>query len=794
MHDVRQRLLVGFGLALCSAAPVWAQDSVKSSPPDLTPYARPAISADTAAPRSAPQAPAGANLMRIDDAVVNNTNSNLQNTDTFNDGETSIAINPANRNEIVMTAFSGSWGTNSPLWVSLDGGRTWTKEFTVPVPPGVSGTSGCPCDQTLDYGSSGVLFGTFLTSSPDNLYSGSTSDPTSAPSWAWWLSAGVAQQTNLAPTSSGNADQPWLMHNRGTTNASSQNVYVAYDDFGTNPVSMRVSASINNAPPQFTSDQVTGDSGLGGINPGHRLITDPRNGWIYSMHQACAANCTSDPKSIQYFLNRSTDQGATWTLNGSSSGIVVATANSTQPTPKFGTVNALLGGIDHGAVDPSTGDLYYVYGNEDASGNNRLAIRRISDNGSGGVTVGSENFVVSGTVDAAIPSVAVTRHGAIGVFYYTYNGMVSGFPQFTAWLAVSKDNGVTFSAQPLETFLSPATDNSNNRQRVLGDYMQMKAVDNCFYGSFTGNGAVFGRSVSNNDPIFFKACVGASASTHDFDGNGFSDIAWRDTTGDLALWLMNGASVASAASLGNLGTWSIVGQRDFDGDGDADLLWANGGNLAMWLMNGTTVASNIGLGNVGGTWAVAGTGDFNGDGKGDIFWRDGSGNTAIWLMNGGQVASAAALGNVGGTWSVVATGDFDGDGNADILWRDTSGNVAIWFMNGTTILSVASLGNVGPTWSVVGAGDFDGNGKSDILWRDTGGDVAIWLMNGAAVAPNVGKVQVTGDFDADGTSDILWSDSSGDIALWFMNGGSVSSSVLVASVPTAWTIQGSNAD
>jgi len=144
---------------------------------------------------------------------------------------------------------------------------------------------------------------------------------------------------------------------------------------------------------------------------------------MYSLWQVCPsavnANCNTiagNPKTINYMLNRTTD-GSTWTLNSSATGIVVATANSTQPNPKFGTVNALLGGVNHAAVDPATGDLYYVYGNRDASGNNRLAIRRVFDNGSGGVTIGSESFVVAGTVQAALPSVAVTDDGVVGVFY-----------------------------------------------------------------------------------------------------------------------------------------------------------------------------------------------------------------------------------------------------------------------------------------------------------------------------------------------------------------------------------------
>jgi hypothetical protein len=98
------------------------------------------------------------------------------------------------------------------------------------------------------------------------------------------------------------------------------------------------------------------------------------------------------------------------------------------------------------------------------------------------------------TRKAAIPSVAVTSDGTVGVFYYTFDGFSQGnMPIFSAHLAESSDQGVTFSHQTLLTFLSSAADNGNSRQRVLGDYMQMKAVGGCFYGAFTGNGVPFGR-------------------------------------------------------------------------------------------------------------------------------------------------------------------------------------------------------------------------------------------------------------------------------------------------------------
>jgi hypothetical protein len=171
---------------------------------------------------------------------------------------------------------------------------------------------------------------------------------------------------------------------------------------------------------------------------------------------------------------------------------------------KFGTVNALLGGVDHAAVDPNNGDVYYVYGDRDGTtGNNRLSIRRLTDNGAGGLTVGAKNFV-TGQVQAALPSVAVAANGVVGVLYTQYDGVSGGFPSFSAHLATSSDQGVTFTDTTLESFLSPSTDNGGCRQRVLGDYQQMKAVGNIFYGVFTGNGVPFGRTTSNLDAIFFK--------------------------------------------------------------------------------------------------------------------------------------------------------------------------------------------------------------------------------------------------------------------------------------------------
>ena len=88
--------------------------SIRSSPHDTTPYARAKMPEDMTVGK------VGAGQLFIRDVVVSNSDPNLNSTDTFNDGETSIAINPQGMREIVITAFSGSWGANAPIWHSTD--------------------------------------------------------------------------------------------------------------------------------------------------------------------------------------------------------------------------------------------------------------------------------------------------------------------------------------------------------------------------------------------------------------------------------------------------------------------------------------------------------------------------------------------------------------------------------------------------------------------------------------------------------------------------------------------------
>ena len=290
------------------------------------------------------------------------------------------------------------------------------------------------------------------------------------------------------------------------------------------------------------------------------------------------------------------------------------------------------------------------------------------------------------------------------------------------------------------------------------------------------------------------------SNTHDFNGDGKSDILWRDTAGDVGMWLMNGGQILQGAAFNSVGTnWSIVGQRDFNGDGKSDILWRDTvGDVGMWLMNGTQIVQGGSFSAIPLNWSVAGTGDFNGDGKADILWLDNQGNVGIWFMNGTQILQAGVVGQLPPSWIIVGS-----DMKGDIFLRNTSsGDVGMWVMNGTHVAQSVDFGPVSLNWAVAGIGDFDGNGSFDLLWRDTAGDAAIWLMNRTSIMSTkvLGNVSTswniaeTGDFNGDGNSDILWVDNTGNVASWFMNGTSISSVVFYGSVGTNWTVQSLGAD
>ena len=250
--------------------------------------------------------------------------------------------------------------------------------------------------------------------------------------------------------------------------------------------------------------------------------------------------------------------------------------------------------------------------------------------------------------------------------------------------------------------------------------------------------------------------------------------------------------------------------RDFNADGETDVLWRNdSGDTALWLSNPGPVSFSFqDLGTIPTAWQIAGSGDFNGDGKADVLWRDtSSGDVGLWASAAGSAVGFGFqdLGTIPTSWQIAATDDFNGDGKSDVLWRNSNGDVALWgsVAGSSVAFGFQDFGVIPTAWQIAGTGDFGGGSKAGVLWRNTDGDVALWqAVAGSSVSfafqdlgiiPTAWQIAGTGDFNNDGKSDVLWrNSSSGDVALWLSNPGSATSFTFddLGTIPTSWQIAG----
>jgi hypothetical protein len=69
---------------------------------------------------------------------------------------------------------------------------------------------------------------------------------------------------------------------------------------------------------------------------------------------------------------------------------------------------------------------------------------------------------------------------------------------------------------------------------------------------------------------------------------------------------LNGGQVIGAGGVGALGNdWHIADTGDYNGDGNSDILWRNdNGATGIWELNGSQVIGAVSLGNAGSDWHV----------------------------------------------------------------------------------------------------------------------------------------------------------------------------------------------
>jgi hypothetical protein len=285
----------------------------------------------------------------------------------------------------------------------------------------------------------------------------------------------------------------------------------------------------------------------------------------------------------------------------------------------------------------------------------------------------------------------------------------------------------------------------------------------------SGTGGYRQTDLDLSGAISLYGYAAGAGTALDPNRDGHLDILWHNRgTGELSAWLLNGASVLGAQSLGwrcdtasgCATNWTPIATGDFNYDGQRDLLWFNAqsGVLSPWLLNGASVTGTQDLdwhcdaaSGCSAAWRPVGTGDFNGDGRVDVLWHNAqSGELSVWLLNGATVTGTQSLSwrcdaasGCSSAWRAIAVGDFNRDGLTDVLWHNAqTGELSAWILNGAGVaLSTQSLSwrcdaasGCSTRWKVVGSGDLNQDGHRDLLWYNaTTGQVSAWLLDGATV-------------------------------------------------------------
>jgi Ca2+-binding RTX toxin-like protein len=450
------------------------------------------------------------------------------------------------------------------------------------------------------------------------------------------------------------------------------------------------------------------------------------------------------------------DAGAVLSVSGliASNGTVVNNGNGTFTITPTANFNGTMG-LTYSVIDGAGGSV---------SANQSYSVAAVNDAPTGAPTA----VLAAGTEDVA--------------YTVTLASLLAGFADadgdFLDVAGLSASNGTVVNNGDGSFTITPA----RNFNGTMG----------LTYSVIDGNGGAIAASRS------FAVTAVLDMPNLDFNGDGKSDILWRNTaTGANTVW-QSGSSTAvqAVASLADQ-NWKVAGTGDFDGNGTSDILWRNtatGANSIWKAGNNTTVQAVATTADLNMT--VVGTGDFNGDGVSDILWRNSAtGVNTIW--KGGDSASVQAVSTAADlNMKVMGTGDFNGDGTSDILWRNTATGVNTIWKGGDSAAVQAVTAVANQDWKIAGIGDFNSDGKDDILWRNSAtGANTIWRSGDSAtvqavtaVASQDWKVMGTGDFDGDGKADILWRNTATGADTIWRSGNSATVQAVTAVTNQDWSM------
>ena len=419
------------------------------------------------------------------------------------DTEPSIAVNPQNPGEIAIVAFSENWNatTGAPVWKSSDGGLTWRKVFQITQPaPSQSG----PFDQKIDFDADGRIYvAEVALGSSISDYTYHQPGPPDAP---------------LIPGANYGNDQPHLSLDRYPNSPQRGRLYSPWLDLSQTLWRSSTSSSVNqgvamNSVGAGDNSTFANRTTRVAIGPdGRAYIVYKKRPGVPTTTPPCPAGSTSpDFENAQFTVNRSDDGGVTWTglaaggvsVNGA--GTVETLFTSCFGNHSKGKVARARSSDAWIAAAPAghwwwpfgvAGDIYVAYVSRDASRFAQIYVARSTDQG----LSWSSKRATDGTHHSAYPEIAVTDLGVVGLLYIDYDD--SGAATiFRHHFAFSSDHGQTWKDCLLQA-MDPAPLANAADGFLWGDYEGLTALNNTFYGVFTGESS--GRNTPQLDPVFFR--------------------------------------------------------------------------------------------------------------------------------------------------------------------------------------------------------------------------------------------------------------------------------------------------
>jgi hypothetical protein len=394
------------------------------------------------------------------------------------DSEPTIAVNPANPKQIAASAFTPdpSEGPRAPIYVSTDGGNTWTLNSI--VPSSVNDGS-ATADITVAFGTaSNVLYaGILRLPSPPN---DTRLNILRTPNFQ-----SAATMTVMADRRG--VDQPYVQATTVNTGATKgkDRVYVGDNDFrATGGKTATIDQSLDGAGahPTFKSVRIESRTTSGQDGPPVRPAIHS-DGSVYAvLHSWRSFNNQTGAGTADVVVVRD-DHGGTGPQpftdlvdpGDGKAGVRVATGARFNFNGSLGLQRT--GGDVSIAVDPTKSDVVYIAYNDDQGSTYMLHVLRSTDRGR---TWSQELRHVSNALN---PALAINSAGKVGLLYQQLTGSGAGQQWVTRFETTT--NGTTWT--PLTLAQTPANTPAKIFDPYLGDYDHLMAVGKDFYGVFSAN-------------------------------------------------------------------------------------------------------------------------------------------------------------------------------------------------------------------------------------------------------------------------------------------------------------------